>query len=537
MAKRMIVMLAVTACIVAALGFVKFRQIQTAIAQGAAFQPPPEAVTTIVAQQEEWPATLSAIGTMAAVQGVTVSADLPGTVDRIAFDPGRSVREGEVLVVLDTRQERAQLAAVEAQRELARLNFDRMQGLLNERVISQRRVRPRDGRAADRRRRGSARSARRSSGRRSARRSPGILGIRQVNLGQYLAGGDPVVTLQSLNPIYVNFGVPQQAAGQVRVGRERAHHDRTTLAGVESTGRVTAIDSIVDEATRNIQVQATLANPDGTLRPGMFVQTEVVLGAGRSVVALPASAISYAPYGDSVFVVTDLKDRDGQAVPRRAPAVRQARAGARRSGRGRRPASKPGDEVVTSGVFKLRNGAAVQVNNKVQPAQQPGAEARGQLMKFTDLFVKRPVLAIVVNLVILIAGLQSIRALSVRQYPRSDIAVVRVTTVVRRRQRRPRARLHHDAARARHRQRRRHRLHGVVERAGAQHDHRAPEAQLRHQRRAHADPGEGRAGAQRPAARGRGADHRARDRRHAVRGDVPRLLVAPISIRTRSPTT
>src|SRR5437870_3512020 len=137
MAKRMIVMLTVTTLFVAALGFVKFKQIQMAIAQGAAFQPPPEAVTTIVARQEEWPATLSAIGTVAAVQGVTVSADLPGTVERIAFDSGTSVNEGEVLALLDTRQEQAQLTAVEAQRDLARLNFERMQGLLNERVISQ----------------------------------------------------------------------------------------------------------------------------------------------------------------------------------------------------------------------------------------------------------------------------------------------------------------------------------------------------------------------------------------------------------------
>ena len=137
MLKRMILMLAVVLIVIAGLGFVKFRQIQAAMAQGAAFQPPPDAVTTIVAQHEEWPATLSAIGTMAAVQGVTVSADLPGTVDRIAFESGRSVREGDVLAELDTRQERAQLAAIEAQRDLARLNYNRMKGLLSERVISQ----------------------------------------------------------------------------------------------------------------------------------------------------------------------------------------------------------------------------------------------------------------------------------------------------------------------------------------------------------------------------------------------------------------
>jgi multidrug efflux pump subunit AcrA (membrane-fusion protein) len=136
MVKRMLVMLVTTALIVGALGFVKFRQIQSAIGQAASFQPPPEAVTTITAVQEQWPETLSAIASVAAVQGVTISADLPGTVDRIGFDAGQWVREGEVLALLDTRQEQAQLAAAEAQRELARVNFERMQGLLNENVVS-----------------------------------------------------------------------------------------------------------------------------------------------------------------------------------------------------------------------------------------------------------------------------------------------------------------------------------------------------------------------------------------------------------------
>src|SRR5882672_327828 len=309
MAKRMIVMLAATLAIVAALGFVKFKQIQTAIGQAAAFQPPPEAVTTIVARQESWPSTLSAIGTMAAVQGVSVSADLPGTVDRIGFDSGNSVREGEVLALLDTRQEQAQLAAAESQRDLARLNFERMQGLLNERVIS----RAEFDRATAEQRQGDARVGEiRATIERKTIRAPfsGILGIRHVNLGQYLSGGDALVTLQSLNPIYVNFGVPQQSAGEMRIGRS-VRITVGDVAGTDSTGRITAIDSIVNEATRNIQVQATLANPGGKLRPGMFVQTEVVLGASSAVIALPASAVSYAPYGDSVFVVADLKDDKG----------------------------------------------------------------------------------------------------------------------------------------------------------------------------------------------------------------------------------
>jgi len=368
MAKRMIVMLTVTTLFVAGLGFVKFKQIQTAIAQGAAFQPPPEAVTTIMARQDEWPATLSAIGTVAAVQGVTVSADLPGTVERIAFDSGKAVRQGDVLALLDTRQEHAQLAAADAQRELARVNFERMQGLLNERVIS----RAEFDRATAEQRQADARVGEiRAAIDRKTIRAPfsGILGLRHVNLGQYLSGGDALVTLQSLSPIYVNFGVPQQAAGQMRVGRgvRITADDRS---GVAFTGRVTAMDSIVDEATRNIQVQATLVNPDGALRPGMFVQTEVMLGQSGAVVSLPASAISYAPYGDSVFVVTDLKTDKGQ--PYRG--VRQQfvkLGGARGDQIAITSGLNAGDEVVTSGVFKLRNGAAVVVNNKVRPANNP----------------------------------------------------------------------------------------------------------------------------------------------------------------------
>jgi membrane fusion protein (multidrug efflux system) len=368
MAKRMILMLTVTTLIVAGLGFVKFRQIQTAIAEGASFQPPPEAVTTIVAQQESWPATLSAIGTMAAVQGVTVSADLPGIVDRINFDSGKSVREGDVLVQLDTRQEQAQLAAVEAQRDLANLNFYRMQGLVKDGAISRADY---DRSAAEQKETEARVGEIRATIERKTIRAPfsGILGIRQVNLGQYLSGGDAIVPLQALHPIYVNFGVPQQEAGQARVGR----HVRITtndLSGNAFVGRITAIDSIVDEATRNVQVQATLPNPDGRLRPGMFVQTEVIVGASRFVVTLPASAISYAPYGDSVFVVTDLKDDSGQTYR----GVRQQfvkLGGARGDQIGVVSGVKPGDEVVTSGVFKLRNGAAVLVNNKVRPGNNP----------------------------------------------------------------------------------------------------------------------------------------------------------------------
>jgi membrane fusion protein, multidrug efflux system len=365
MLKRMLVMLFVTALIVGALGFVKFKQIQTAIGQAASFAPPPEAVTTITAVQEQWPETLSAIGSVAAVQGVTISADLPGTVDRIGFEAGRSVREGEVLALLDTRQEQAQLAAAEAQKELARLSLERMQGLLNEHVVSPAEF---DRATADYRQTDARVGEIRATIERKTIRAPfaGILGIRHVNLGQYLSAGDPLVTLQSLDPIYVNFGVPQQAMAQVRRGRT-VRVTVNDLAGLDFSGRVTAIDSVVDESTRNVQAQATLANPDGRLRPGMFVQAEVIVGATTTRVSLPASAISYAPFGDSVFVVTDLKDPGGK--PYRGVRQQFVKVGAARGDQiSILSGVKPGDEVVTSGVFKLRNGAAIQINNKVQPA-------------------------------------------------------------------------------------------------------------------------------------------------------------------------
>jgi membrane fusion protein (multidrug efflux system) len=364
----MIVMLTVTLVIVAALGLVKFQQIQTAIAQGASFQPPPEAVTTVVAQQQEWPATLSAIGTMAAVQGVTVSADLPGTVERILFDSGRAVRAGDVLAILDTRQEKAQLAAIDARRELAQLTFTRVQELLNQKVISRAEF---DRATAELHQTEAQLGEIKAVIERKTIRAPfsGVLGIRQVNLGQYLAGGDALVTLQSTNPIYVNFGVPQQSAADIPLGRVI----RITAAdggGGGWTGRVTALDSMVDETTRNIQVQATLPNPGGKLRPGMFVQAEVPIGPSQSVVVLPASAINYAPYGDSVFVVADLKSEDGRTY--RGVRQQLVKLGAARGDQiSVLSGVKAGEEVVTSGLFKLRNGAAVQINNSVRPANDP----------------------------------------------------------------------------------------------------------------------------------------------------------------------
>jgi membrane fusion protein (multidrug efflux system) len=381
-AKRMILMLAATIAVIGVLGFVKFRQIQIGMAQAAAFQPPPEAVTTIVAKQERWSSTLNAIGTIAPVQGVTVSADLPGIVERIDFQSGDSVHEGDVLVQLDTKQEQAQLAqqqarlaAVEAAVELARLNFERLQGLVTDGAITRAeydRAQAEQKQAAAERKQTEAQveEIRATIGRKTIRAPfSGILGLRKVNLGQYLSPGDPVVPLQSLDPIYVNFDVPQQDQERASVGR----NVRVTTAdstAMEFAGKITAMDSAVDVATRNIRIQATLANPQSRLRPGMFVQTEIVWGTASPAIPVPASAISYAPYGNSVFVVTDLKTPDGLQYK----GVRQqiVKLGAARGDQVAVVSGiQSGEEIVTSGVFKLRNGAAILVNNKIQPGNNP----------------------------------------------------------------------------------------------------------------------------------------------------------------------
>lgn len=367
MKKRMFLMLLAVAVFVAVIGSVKLRELKSSGAQGASFQPPPEAVTTVVAGQEVWPVTIRAIGTVVASQGVTVSADLPGIVEKISFSSGRPVQAGEVLVQLDTSQERAQLAAAEAQRDLARLNLERLRELSEQGIIS----RSDYDRAAAETSEGEARVGEvRATIERKIIRAPfaGLLGIRKVNLGQYLAGGDPVVPLQSLRPVFVSFSVPQQVVGRLRSGTPV----KVAAEGQDAfePGSITAVDSIVDEATRNVEVQATFANREGRLRPGMFVEVQVDQSQSVTVIPLPASAISYAPYGDSVYIVEDMKGPDGKSFR----GVRQQFV-TLGSARGDQVAVasgvKPGEEVVSSGAFKLRNGAAVQVNNSVRPSNSP----------------------------------------------------------------------------------------------------------------------------------------------------------------------
>ncbi len=263
---------------------------------------------------------------------------------------------------------KAQLANLEAQRDLAGINYGRAQELVKAGVISHSEY---DNAAAQQKATEAQVGDIKAAIARKMIHAPftGELGIRQVSLGQYLAAGQAIVSLQSVDPIYVNFGVPQQNTPQMRMG-SALRVTNGDLPGMAFSGKITALDSIVNDQTRNIQVQATLANKGNKLRPGMYVQVELPLGQPRQVVPLPASAINYAPYGDSVYIVSQMKDAKGNAYR----GVRQQVVkieGSRGDQVAITSGLNPGDEVVSSGVFRLRNGAPVQVNNAVKPDNSP----------------------------------------------------------------------------------------------------------------------------------------------------------------------
>jgi membrane fusion protein (multidrug efflux system) len=368
MSKGMYRMLAAVIAVVAILGFVKFQQIRAAMAAGKSWAPPPESVTTYTAAVDHWQGTFEAVGSVEPVQGVTLSADLSGVVHRIGFQSGAPVREGQMLVELDSRQERAQLASAQARLQLAKNNWERAKKLLETQAIAQAEA---DQQEALFRQAEASVNEIEATIQRKMIRAPfaGIAGIRQVNVGQYVNSGDPIVPVQSRDPIYVDFAVPQQTVRAIKVGAVvTARAGENT--GPALTGKVTAINPVVQEDTRNVQVQATFRNPRGEVAPGMFVTVQVNLGGEAPIVALPVTAINYAPYGNSVFIVEQLKDPQGKAYK----GVRQqfVKLG---SARGDQVAIldgvKPGQEVATSGVFKLRSGAAVVVNNTVTPSNNP----------------------------------------------------------------------------------------------------------------------------------------------------------------------
>ena len=367
---KVVLVIAISAMIllIIGLGAWKALQISQAIAMGKAFKMPPDAVTTVTVSEETISPVLEAVGSISSPQGVMLSADLPGTLKLISFESGSHATNGQLLVQLDTRQEEAQLRTAKAKLELALQNLDRAKDLSQKRVIAQSAYDEAksqyDSAVA------SVEETQATIDRKTIRAPvTGDLGIRQVNAGQYLKSGDSIVQLESLDPIYVNFALPQQNIGLLSVGQS-VHVQADGFPDKTFLGAITAINSAVDTSTRNIQVQATVKNPDHILRSGMFAGIQVVLPDNEKIIMVPSTALHYAPYGNSLFVVETMKDLDGKEYL--GVREQQVTLGKTRGDQvGVLKGLKPGDRIATSGIFKLRQGGAVKINNSVQPGNNP----------------------------------------------------------------------------------------------------------------------------------------------------------------------
>lgn len=334
---------------------------------------PPVSVTTFEARAERWSGRLEAVGTLVAVNGTDVTTEAGGVVQRITFEPGQPVKAGSLLVELTSDAEMATLEALEASANLARVQADRWRALGTEQLVSQAEVEERATQAATARAQAESQRALIAQKR---IRAPfdGVLGIRKVDLGEYLAPGAPIVSLQSLDPIFLDFTLPEQELGSLREGMAvRARVD--SIGGRDFEGQVTAIEPAVDPDTRNFRVQATFDNPDHLLRPGAFARVELEVGEDEDVVVIPQTAVAFNPYGNVVYVVipaeddgenTDEADAEGDRLivrqrfidtgPTRGDMIVVTRGLA------------PGETVVNGGLLRLRNDAAVVINNEVQPS-------------------------------------------------------------------------------------------------------------------------------------------------------------------------
>jgi len=326
---------------------------------------PATTVTSAEVKEEDWAPTLSSVGSVSAVQGAVISAELAGIVSEISFENGAEAKKGDVLMKLDTSQEEALLRSAQAEAQLARTDLERSRDLAMKKVVSSAEL---DSAQSKFTRLNAVVDQMRSNIAKKTVIAPfdGQLGIRQVNVGQMINAGQQVIALTSLDSVYVDFALPEQHLSKLTKDLEvRVRVD--ALPGREFKGKLTAINSMLDPVTRNVPLQATLENTDHALHPGMFAKVDVVLPVKESVLAIPATAISYAPYGDSVFVIEKKKDaksgRESQVLRQQFVRTGETRGDFVTVTNG----LKAGEVIVSSGVFKLRNGMEVTINNQLAP--------------------------------------------------------------------------------------------------------------------------------------------------------------------------
>jgi membrane fusion protein (multidrug efflux system) len=354
-----VIAICVLLAVVGGLAGIKYMQIKKLTSQP--YVVPPETIASAVAHEEKWQDSVSAIGSITAVQGVTLTPEIAGTVSEIAFESGAVVAKGDLLVRLDTKTEEAQLKALQAQLEWARLSVERSRKLRTDNTVSQSELDQAE--AAWQQAKANADAVQAAIDKKTIRAPfAGKLGIRQVNLGEYVDAGKPIVSLQSLTPVYADFSLPQQSLAQIKTGM-KVRVTMDTYTNKQFEGTLTASNPDLDENTRSVRLQATLDNPDQLLRPGMFARIEVVMPSEKDVLVIPATAILSAPYGDSVYVIE--KGTNGPGLVVRSQFVRTT--GARGDFVSVDSGLKAGERVVSGGLFKLRNGAAVTENNDLAP--------------------------------------------------------------------------------------------------------------------------------------------------------------------------
>jgi len=326
--------------------------------------PPPETVSTTAAEAQRWEQSVESVGSLRAVQGADLSTEESGVVAVIHFENGQEVKEGDLLVELDSQTEQANLRSAEAEQDLARTIYERTLRLRQNNTVPQSDL---DTAQSQLRKMTALVEQLKATIRKKQISAPfsGRLGIREVNVGQFVNNGDRIVSLQSLDPIYIDFLLPQQLIAGLRPGKAikvitDVYPDRVF------DGELTAINAEIDRVTRNIRLQGTLKNPQGALRPGMFARVILTLGDPQEVVAIPATAVLSAPYGDSVFVVSEKTSEDGAkslVAEQRFVRIGRSMGDFVSVTEG----LEPGETVVTAGVFKLRNGATIEVNNELAP--------------------------------------------------------------------------------------------------------------------------------------------------------------------------
>ncbi len=360
MIKRIFVVVLLTLLILGGLFGFRFYQIQQVVSQMQA--PPPALVAVAMVHQEEWLSSLSAIGSLNAIAGVDVSNEVAGKVKAVHFDSGQSVKQGQLLVELDSATDAAELQGLLAEQKLAQLRLERSTKMVEKKFLSLAEL---DQHKAELEQTMAAVNAKRTQIDKKQIRAPfaGELGMRLVDLGRYLEEGAAIVTLQQLDPIYLDFTLPERYIGQLAKGQNisvtvQAYPDRTF------SGQIQAISPAIEQNTRSLKVRASLPNRDKVLRPGMFAQVNIVSGKPLSVLTLPDTAISYNPYGNSVYLV--VQNENGLTVQSRQIETGQIREGRVEITNG----LNAGDRVVSAGQVKLRNGMPIAIDNKPAPGER-----------------------------------------------------------------------------------------------------------------------------------------------------------------------